>query len=51
MQSGTDLWQTAGFIGMTVETLEKNYGHHHPDHLADAARAMSRSQKPHRNSA
>ena len=49
MQSGTDLWQAAGFIGMTVETLEKNYGHHHPDHLADAARAMSTPQKPHRN--
>ena len=24
----------AGYLGMTVEVLERIYGHHHPDHLA-----------------
>lgn len=36
MQAGTDLWQAAGWLGMSVETLERVYGHHHPDHLQDA---------------
>jgi integrase len=36
MQNGTDLWQAAGYLGMSVETLERTYGHHHPDHLQDA---------------
>src|SRR5262249_39277701 len=32
MQGGGDLWQIAGFLGMTVEMLERVYGHHHPDY-------------------
>ncbi|HEX7790246.1 MAG TPA: tyrosine-type recombinase/integrase [Afipia sp.] len=36
MQEGTDRWSAAGFLGMTVEMLDKVYGHHHPDHLQDA---------------
>ena len=40
MQNGADLWQTAGFLGMTVEMLDRVYGHHHPDHQADAAAAI-----------
>jgi integrase len=45
MQSGTDIWQAAGFLGMTVETLVNTYGHHHPDHLQEAANAISSPQK------
>jgi integrase len=41
MQNGGDLWQTAGYLGMTVETLEAVYGHHHPDHQAEAAAAIA----------
>ncbi|WP_311924681.1 tyrosine-type recombinase/integrase [Microvirga sp. 3-52] len=37
MQRGTDLWEAAGFLGMTVETLEKTYGHHHADFQRQAA--------------
>jgi integrase len=37
MQRGTDLWEAAGFLGMTVETLEKTYGHHHADFQKQAA--------------
>jgi integrase len=40
MQRGTDLWQAAGFLGMTVEQLEKGYGHHHPDFQQEAASAF-----------
>lgn len=40
MQRGVDLWQAAGFLGMSVETLERNYGHHHPNYMQEAARAI-----------
>ena len=43
MQSGGDLWQIAGFLGMTVEMLERVYGHHHPDYQREAAEAVARS--------
>lgn len=37
MQAGTPIWELAGFLGMTPETLEKVYGHHHPDFQLSAA--------------
>jgi len=40
MQSGCDLWEAAGFLGMTVETLQSTYGHHHPDYQKEAANAL-----------
>jgi hypothetical protein len=40
MQAGTDLWEAAGWLGMTVEQLEQNYGHHHPDFQEEAAEAF-----------
>ena len=43
MQSGGDLWQTAGYLGMTVEMLERVYGHHHPDFQREAAEGIARS--------
>jgi integrase len=37
MQSGrVSTWEAAGFLGMTVRTLERIYGHHSPDHQGDA---------------
>jgi hypothetical protein len=36
----TDLWEAAGWLGMTVEQLEQNYGHHHPDFQDEAAEAF-----------
>src|SRR5262249_24088374 len=44
MQEGVDLWEAAGFLGMSVEQLERNYGHHHPDHLHTARDAFD--QRP-----
>jgi integrase len=43
MQSGANLWQAAGFLGMTVEMLQDRYGHHHPDFQREAAEAIARS--------
>lgn len=40
MQAGVDKWEAAGFLGMTVEMLDRVYGHHHPNHLRAAARAI-----------
>jgi integrase len=40
MQAGVDLWQAAGFLGMTVEQLERTYGHHHPDYQREAVAAL-----------
>jgi Phage integrase family len=41
MQAGVDKWEAAGFLGMSAEMLDRVYGHHHPDHLRKAARAIS----------
>jgi len=49
MQSGVSMWRAAGFLGMSVETLDRVYGHHHSDYLSDAAQAIGR--KPNRNQA
>src|SRR5262249_33602257 len=40
MQNGVDLWDAAGFLGMTVQQLETTYGHHHPDFQREAAEAL-----------
>jgi integrase len=37
MQKGVPIWEAAGFLGMTVKTLETVYGHHSPDHQDQAA--------------
>ena len=42
MQQGTDHWQAAGWLGMTLEQLENNYGHHHPDFQGEVASGVQR---------
>ncbi|TPM59125.1 site-specific integrase [Mesorhizobium sp. B2-2-4] len=37
MQAGVDKWQAAGALGMSLQMLEENYGHHHPDWQREAA--------------
>lgn len=37
MQAGVGIWEAAGFLGMTVKTLERVYGHHDPAHQDKAA--------------
>jgi integrase len=40
MQGGANLWDAAGFLGMTVQQLEVGYGHHHPDFQQEAVAAL-----------
>jgi integrase len=40
MEGGVDMWEAAAYLGMSVATLEKHYGHHRPDHQAAATRAI-----------
>ena len=42
MQAGTDLWQASGFLCMSMETLQRVYGHHHPDYQREAAENIGR---------
>lgn len=44
MQGGADIWEAAGYLGMTPTTLEKHYGHHAPDHQAGAHKALGRKK-------
>jgi integrase len=41
-QSGAPIWQSAGFLGMTVQQFEATYGHHHPDYMREACAALDR---------
>ncbi|WP_292533846.1 site-specific integrase [Methylocystis sp.] len=48
MKNRCDLWEAAGFLGMTVETLERVYGHHHPDYQRGAANKIAQKPGGHR---
>ncbi|WP_441256050.1 tyrosine-type recombinase/integrase [Tardiphaga sp. 285_C5_N1_2] len=41
MQRGANVWDAAGWLGMSPELLERVYGHHHPDYQHDVAERMS----------
>jgi integrase len=41
MQNGADLWEAAGYLGMSVEMLQGVYGHHHPDHQHSVGNAIT----------
>jgi integrase len=43
MQLGTDPWQAAEYLGMSLKTLLENYGHHHPDYLAGPRESLDRA--------
>jgi integrase len=45
MQIGVSTWEAAGFLGMSEKTLRDVYGHHHPDYLQVAAKAIG-TMKP-----
>lgn len=52
MMAGSDPWQAAGFLGMSIEMLWRVYGHHHPNYQRDIAARVGRKatgQKPDRN--
>lgn len=45
MQNGVDAWEAAGYLGMSVETLLRVYGHHHPDYMKNAVEGITRKPK------
>lgn len=42
MQAGVEPWQAAGYLGMTVDMLERTYGHHSPGFQREAAESVSK---------
>ena len=44
-QSGISIWEAAGFLGMTAETFERVYGHHHPDYQRAASEALGSARQ------
>ena len=40
MQRGVAPWHVAGFVGATMETIQRVYGHHAPDYLEPARTAL-----------
>ncbi|SDM65898.1 hypothetical protein SAMN05216360_10334 [Methylobacterium phyllostachyos] len=40
MQAGVDIWELAGYVGMTVEMIERRYGHHSQAHMEGARAAL-----------
>lgn len=46
LQNGMELWQAEGYFGVSVEVLNRVYGHHSVDHLQGAADLMSRPRAP-----
>jgi hypothetical protein len=42
MQNGMDPWDASGYFGLNLQTLLDVYGHHHPNHLREAAEKMAR---------
>jgi hypothetical protein len=45
MQIGVSTREAAGFLGMSEKTLRDVYGHHHPEYLQFAAKAIG-TMKP-----
>lgn len=44
MESGADPWAASAYMGMTVETLERHYGHHRPDYQAAVTSSRRRTK-------
>jgi integrase len=44
MQRSADKFEVAGYLGMTMKTLESTYGHHHPDYQTSIGEAFARKK-------
>lgn len=42
LQRGANKWDAAGYFGTSIETIERTYGHHSPEHMQSAVDAMDR---------
>jgi integrase len=41
MQRGADPYRAAGFFGMSIQIIQRVYGHHHPDYQRDIGDAVT----------
>jgi integrase len=41
MQAGADPYRAAGFFGMSLQIIQRVYGHHHPDYQRDVGDAVT----------
>jgi integrase len=41
MQANIPKWEVSGYLAMSMDTLERTYGHHHPDHYSAAGNSFS----------
>lgn len=44
LQRGAKKWDVAGYFGTSIETIERVYGHHSPDHMESAVLAMDKRE-------
>ena len=44
MQAGVPIHEAVGYFGVSRQTMERVYIHHHPDHLSAARAAMERKR-------
>lgn len=42
LQGGASIWDVAGYFGTSVDTIERVYGHHSPDHQKSAIDAINK---------
>lgn len=42
LQRGASVWDAAGYFSTSVETIERTYGHHSPNHQETAVQALNR---------
>lgn len=40
-----DPWEAAGYLGMTVETLQRVYGHFRPEHNSGVRKIIGRRKE------
>lgn len=45
LQGGATIWDCSGYFGASVETIQRTYGHHAPDHMESAVNALNRNHK------
>jgi hypothetical protein len=43
---GIDPYEICKFAGLTLETFERVYSHHHPDYMAGIRKAQAKQPKP-----
>ena len=49
LQNGAPVWDAAGFFSTSVETIQRVYGHHAPDYMSGAKRAIERKRWDEKN--